>query len=49
MSDNSDIKKKVLEALEKCLGVVTDACKMANISRQTFYRWTHEDNEFKRT
>ena len=47
MSDNSDIKKKVLEALEKCLGVVTDACKMANISRQTFYRWKHEDNEFK--
>ena len=40
-------KKDMLEALEESLGVVTPACKMVNISRQTHYRWLEEDPEYK--
>jgi hypothetical protein len=44
----SDIlKKATLEALEKSLGVVTDACKKAGISRQSHYRWMQEDELYK--
>jgi hypothetical protein len=41
-------KKKVLEALEKSLGIITPACKEANISRDTFYTYLKEDEEFKK-
>jgi len=49
---NSDTQKKIkkkamLEALEKTLGVVTPACNLADISRQTHYRWLEEDKEYK--
>lgn len=48
MSDKTDNKKKaLLEALEKCLGIVTDACKNTNISRDTHYRWLKEDEKYK--
>ena len=48
MSDTSDTKKSILyTALEKSLGVVSTACKNANTSRDTFYRWYKEDEEFK--
>ena len=48
MSDKSDnLKAKALEALEESLGIVTDACRKANISRQSFYRWCKEDPDFK--
>jgi hypothetical protein len=40
-------KKKVLEALEKSLGVVTTACKAAGCPRSTFYLWCKEDTHFK--
>lgn len=40
-------KEKLLENLEKCLGIVTKACKMSNISRVTFYDWCRYDPEFK--
>jgi len=40
-------KKKLLEALERSLGIVTPACKECNISRQTFYRWCNDDEDFK--
>jgi len=43
----SDMKKKMLESLEKSLGIVTPACKEVGISRQTFYRWCKEDDDFK--
>lgn len=47
-SDKTDtLKKNLLEALEKCLGVVTDACKKAKISRDTHYRWLKEDELYK--
>ena len=42
-----DIKEKFLKSLEKHLGIVTPACKEVNISRQTFYRWCNEDEDFK--
>jgi hypothetical protein len=41
------VKKKLLEALEKTLGIVTPACKEVGVSRETFYRYYHEDDEFK--
>jgi hypothetical protein len=39
-------KKKMLAALEKSLGVVTLACKSANLDRSQFYVWLKEDEEF---
>jgi len=39
-------KKAVLIALEKSLGVVTEACKQAGIGRTTFYEWLKEDKDF---
>lgn len=41
-------KKDVLLALEASLGVVTTACKKAQIDRTTFYRYLKEDAEFAR-
>ena len=40
------IKKQLIEALTKSLGVVTTACKSVGISRTTFYEYYKED-EFK--
>lgn len=40
-------KKAVINAMEKSMGIVTQACKLADISRETFYRWMREDDEFK--
>ena len=47
-TDRSDTKKKkLLEALEKSLGVVTSACKNVGIHRSTFYDWYKSDPVFK--
>lgn len=46
-SDNSDIKKAMIEALQQSLGIVTDACRVVGIARQTHYRWMQEDAEYK--
>jgi hypothetical protein len=40
-------KKAVITALKKTLGIVTPACEMAGISRETFYKWKKEDPSFK--
>ena len=40
-------KKKLIEALEKSLGIVTEACEKAQLSRTQFYKWYKEDKEFK--
>lgn len=45
--DNSDIKKAMIEALQQSLGIVTDACRVVKIARQTHYRWMQEDAEYK--
>lgn len=45
----SDILKKALvKALEKTLGVVTTACKDTGVNRSTFYEWYNKDEEFKK-
>lgn len=41
-------KKKVLEALEKSLGVVTTACKTVSVGRTQFYQWLKDDEEFRK-
>jgi len=43
---NTTLKKAMLEALEKSLGVVTTACKQVGIDRGTHYRWLKEDTEY---
>ena len=36
----SDIlKKEIIKALEKSLGIVTTACKNVGIARSTYYEW----------
>jgi len=39
-------KKMLLAALEKTYGVVTTACKKADIDRQTFYNYYNDDPSF---
>jgi|TARA_R100000781_G_scaffold84619_1_gene52064 hypothetical protein len=39
-------KEKIIESLEKTMGIVHTACQMSNVSRATFYRWVNEDKEF---
>jgi len=46
---NIDIlKKQIVEALEKSLGIVTTAVKTVGIHRSTFYNWYNEDEEFRK-
>jgi len=40
-------KKRLLEALERSLGIVTPACKEVGIARNTFYDYYRNDPEFK--
>ena len=47
MNKSRHIKKEaMLQALENSLGVVTVACKQANIPRSTYYKWLKEDEQF---
>ena len=41
-------KKRLLEALERNLGIVTAACKEVGISRDRFYHYYNNDLEFKK-
>ena len=45
---SNTIKKSLIGALEKSLGVVTTACKNVGIARSTFYEWCNTDPEFKK-
>ena len=40
-------KKAMIQALEKALGIVTQACKVVGISRQTHYNWMEADADYK--
>ena len=40
-------KKALLEALEKCKCIVTDACKLVGVSRRTYYDYYNNDEDFK--
>ena len=41
-------KNQLIEAMKKSLGIVTNACQMCNISRETFYTYMEKDPEFKK-
>ena len=44
---NPTLKKAMIEALEKTLGIVTTAAKIAGIDRSTHYEWLKNDPEYK--
>ena len=44
---NTTLKKAMIEALEKSLGIVTTACKIVGINRSTHYDWLKDDDEYK--
>jgi len=48
LNDKSDGKKKMLLALCESHGIITEACRKTGYSRETFYRWCREDEEFKK-
>ncbi len=37
----------MLKAMETSLGIVSTACKMANVSRNAHYTWMREDKQYK--
>ena len=41
-------KAKLLSALEVSLGIVTEACEKAELSRTQHYAWYKEDKEYKK-
>lgn len=41
-------KKALVEAMEKSLGVVTQACKIVGVSRWTYYDYYNNDKEFQK-
>lgn len=40
-------KKELIEAMENCHGIVSDACKSVGVSRVTYYDYYKNDPEFK--
>ena len=44
---NPTLKKAMIEALEKSLGVVTTAAKQVGIDRSTHYEWLKTDPDYK--
>ena len=40
-------KKKLLAALEMSLGIVTEACEKADVTRSRHYAWMNDDAEYK--
>jgi predicted site-specific integrase-resolvase len=47
MTNRDTNKKALIEALEKTMGIVTRACQLVDISRNTFYRYYNDDEAFK--
>jgi len=46
-TQNSTLKKAMIEALRKHLNIVSAACKEVQIDRHTHYNWLKEDEEYK--
>jgi len=42
-------KKMLIEAMEQCHGIVSDACKSVDVSRVTYYKYYKDDPEFKQS
>lgn len=40
-------KEKLLEYLEKCNGIVSTACRQADVSRSVHYEWLKNDTDYK--
>lgn len=40
-------KKKFLKNLKDGFGIVSYACELTNVSRQTYYKWRNTDPEFQ--
>ena len=48
MNTKEHLKKEhLLVALTKSLGIVSNACEIANISRTTYYKYYNSDEQFK--
>ena len=47
-TDKSDTKRKMLNALEESLSIVTLAAQKAGIHRSTHYQWMQDDLEYKK-
>ena len=39
-------KQKMIEAMEQCRCIVSDACKAVGIARQTHYNWMADDPDY---
>jgi hypothetical protein len=49
-NDKTDTnKKKMLDALELSLGIVTSACKAAGVHRSTHYDWYNSDPQYRKS
>jgi hypothetical protein len=44
---NPTLKKAMIQALEKTMGVVSTAATMVGINRSTHYEWLKTDSEYK--
>ena len=47
MNKSEQLKKELLSALNKNLGIVSNACEALGISRTTYYKYYNEDSEFR--
>jgi len=49
MPTNTDVQKsRMIDAMEKSLGIVTTACKTVGINRSTHYDWMEKDANYKK-
>lgn len=46
-TNNHTLKKQMISAMEKSLGVVTQACRMVGIDRTTHYNWLRKDSKYR--
>ncbi len=46
MNKTEHKKKAMIDALHKSLGVVTTACKTADVGRTQYYEWLKSDKQF---
>lgn len=46
LTDNN--KKALIDAMQKSMGVITEACRVANISRTSFYLYYNNDPVFQK-
>jgi hypothetical protein len=47
MNKSAHLKKELIVALRKHLGIISSACEVLGISRTTYYKYYNEDKAFK--